>query len=185
MKFAVSQDASLMTVPDGARVTASVGIGPRSDIGFGLTVDLELHFPGAAIADVQKKSLMPGTRSSPIHIQTAETSIWRLRWFDASNLCGLIEGKIISHHKKRSNTEETFILITYCRCLSGGLVHSVEGDRHDYDDKSSRDGSGRRASVHLSAVRANRIHIGGGSGCISRRRDTWKSHGARCAWRRR
>lgn len=54
MKFATGQDASLARVPDNAEVTATVGIGPRPDMGFGLTVDLKVHFPGVDQADVQK-----------------------------------------------------------------------------------------------------------------------------------
>ncbi|MEO1330697.1 MAG: organic hydroperoxide resistance protein [Pseudomonadota bacterium] len=54
MKFATTQDASLAKVPDDATVKASVGIGPRSDMGFGLTVALEVHFPGVDAAEVQK-----------------------------------------------------------------------------------------------------------------------------------
>ncbi len=35
-----------VTVPDDASVTATVGIGPRSEGGFGITVELEVHLPG-------------------------------------------------------------------------------------------------------------------------------------------
>lgn len=54
MRFATSQDDSLAEVPEDATVKATVGIGPRSDKGFGLTVDLEVHFPGADTAEVEK-----------------------------------------------------------------------------------------------------------------------------------
>ena len=54
MKFATTQDKSLAKVPDDAEVTAKVGIGPRSDKGFGLRVDLTVHFPGVDTAEVQK-----------------------------------------------------------------------------------------------------------------------------------
>ena len=53
MKFAASQDQSLIKVPDDATVRATVGIGPREDMGFGLTVDLEVNFPGADKSDVE------------------------------------------------------------------------------------------------------------------------------------
>lgn len=46
MKFAASQDKALPKVPADASVTATVGIGPRSDKGFGLTVALEVTLPG-------------------------------------------------------------------------------------------------------------------------------------------
>jgi organic hydroperoxide reductase OsmC/OhrA len=54
MRFATGQDSSLAAVPDDATVAATVGIGPRSDQGFGLTVDLEVHFPGVDVAEVQR-----------------------------------------------------------------------------------------------------------------------------------
>jgi Ohr subfamily peroxiredoxin len=54
MRFATTQDNSLASVPEDATVNAQVGIGPRSDKGFGLTVDLEVHFPGVDTAEVEK-----------------------------------------------------------------------------------------------------------------------------------
>lgn len=45
MRFA-AQSEKLGTVPDDAKVTAQVGIGPRSDGGFGLTVKLIVSMPG-------------------------------------------------------------------------------------------------------------------------------------------
>ena len=45
MRFAAASE-KLGNVPDAASVTASVGIGPRSDGGFGLTVDLTVALPG-------------------------------------------------------------------------------------------------------------------------------------------
>ncbi|MEO1492382.1 MAG: organic hydroperoxide resistance protein [Pseudomonadota bacterium] len=54
MKFAVGQDASLARVPEDAEVTATVGIGPRPDKGFGLTVALTVHFPGVDPAEAQR-----------------------------------------------------------------------------------------------------------------------------------
>ena len=46
MKFAASQDATLPRIPSDASVNATVGIGPRSDKGFGLDVALEISLPG-------------------------------------------------------------------------------------------------------------------------------------------
>jgi Ohr subfamily peroxiredoxin len=44
MKFVASQ--SKMKVPDATTVTATVGIGPRSEGGFGITAELEVSLPG-------------------------------------------------------------------------------------------------------------------------------------------
>ncbi|MET3470348.1 Ohr subfamily peroxiredoxin [Novosphingobium sp. 1529] len=46
MKFAASQDKALPRVPADIAVDSAVGIGPRSDGGFGLTVALTVHLPG-------------------------------------------------------------------------------------------------------------------------------------------
>lgn len=46
MKFAASQDTGLPRVPADASVIATVGIGPRSDKGFGLAVELRVVLPG-------------------------------------------------------------------------------------------------------------------------------------------
>lgn len=53
MKFAASQNADFPQVTGDTQVTATVGIGPREDKGFGLTVDLEIHIPDRDIAEVQ------------------------------------------------------------------------------------------------------------------------------------
>ncbi|MEM8540140.1 MAG: organic hydroperoxide resistance protein [Pseudomonadota bacterium] len=52
MRFA-AQHENLGTVPDDARVEAKVGIGPRSDGGFGLKVELLVALPGvdSAVAE--------------------------------------------------------------------------------------------------------------------------------------
>jgi osmotically inducible protein OsmC len=44
MKFVASQDKQ--KVPDDAKVTANVGIGPRSEGGFGLEITLDVSVPG-------------------------------------------------------------------------------------------------------------------------------------------
>ncbi|MEI9850261.1 MAG: organic hydroperoxide resistance protein [Sphingomonas sp.] len=46
MKFAASQDKALPRVPADAGVSATVGIGPRADKGFGLAVELAISLPG-------------------------------------------------------------------------------------------------------------------------------------------
>jgi Ohr subfamily peroxiredoxin len=54
MRFAVTQDKSLPVVPENATVHSKVGIGPRSDQGFGLAVTLEVHLPGVSKADAER-----------------------------------------------------------------------------------------------------------------------------------
>lgn len=54
MKFAQSQDKSLPAVPADTSVEAHVGIGPRSEGGFGLKVDLVVTMPGLDKADAEK-----------------------------------------------------------------------------------------------------------------------------------
>jgi Ohr subfamily peroxiredoxin len=46
MKFAASQDKALPRIPTDSAVEATVGIGPRSDKGFGLAVKLVVTLPG-------------------------------------------------------------------------------------------------------------------------------------------
>ncbi|MBV7396185.1 organic hydroperoxide resistance protein [Mameliella sediminis] len=53
MRFA-AQSEKLGSVPDDAKVTAHVGIGPRSDGGFGLKVKLAVSMPGVE-RDVAEK----------------------------------------------------------------------------------------------------------------------------------
>ena len=48
-------------VPDGSTVTATVGIGPRSEGGFGITAELDMLLPGMADADA--KSLVETTHT--------------------------------------------------------------------------------------------------------------------------
>ena len=43
-----------MTVPADAKVTATVGIGPRSEGGFGITADLRVELPGLSHEDAEK-----------------------------------------------------------------------------------------------------------------------------------
>jgi lipoyl-dependent peroxiredoxin len=44
MRVAAGQ--TKIKVPDGTTVTASIGIGPRSEGGFGITADLDVYLPG-------------------------------------------------------------------------------------------------------------------------------------------
>lgn len=53
MRFAATSE-KLGTVPDNATVTAHVGIGPRSDGGFGLKVKLVVAMPGVERAVAEK-----------------------------------------------------------------------------------------------------------------------------------
>ncbi len=43
-----------LKVPSDTTVTATVGIGPRSEGGFGITADLEVHVPGLDRADAER-----------------------------------------------------------------------------------------------------------------------------------
>lgn len=52
MKF-VAPELSLK-VPNEATVTATVGIGPRSEGGFGITADLKVNLPGLDKADAER-----------------------------------------------------------------------------------------------------------------------------------
>jgi len=51
MKFVASQGGS--KVPDNTTVTATVGMGPRSEGGFGIDVELAVSLPGLAHADAE------------------------------------------------------------------------------------------------------------------------------------
>ena len=46
MKFVASQNKDGVKVPDDATVQSSVGIGPRSEGGFGLDIELKVTLPG-------------------------------------------------------------------------------------------------------------------------------------------
>ena len=53
MKAAVGQDKSLPRVPGDATVHADVGIGPRSEGGFGIDVELKVNLPGVDRAQAE------------------------------------------------------------------------------------------------------------------------------------
>ena len=48
-------------VPDGSTVTATIGIGPRSEGGFGITAELDVYLPG--MADVDANALVETTHT--------------------------------------------------------------------------------------------------------------------------
>ena len=52
MRVAAGQ--TKIKVPEGTTVTATVGIGPRSEGGFGITAELDVYLPGLATADATK-----------------------------------------------------------------------------------------------------------------------------------
>lgn len=52
LRVAASQ--TKIKVPEGTTVTATVGIGPRSEGGFGITAELDVHLPGMPDADAAK-----------------------------------------------------------------------------------------------------------------------------------
>ena len=54
MKFATTQDSSLAKVPADVSVDAEVGIGPRAEGGFGLTVKLTVAMPGVDKSEIQR-----------------------------------------------------------------------------------------------------------------------------------
>ncbi len=51
MKFVASKGGP--KVPDDATVSATVGMGPRSEGGFGIDVELDVHLPGLSHADAE------------------------------------------------------------------------------------------------------------------------------------
>lgn len=54
MQFAAGQDDSLAKVPADVSVDASVGIGPRAEGGFGLTVTLSVKMPGVGRSEAER-----------------------------------------------------------------------------------------------------------------------------------
>ncbi len=52
MRVAAGQ--TKIKVPDGSTVTATIGIGPRSEGGFGITADLDVYLPGLAEDEAKK-----------------------------------------------------------------------------------------------------------------------------------
>ena len=54
MKFVASQDKGGTQVPNDAAVNAQVGIGPRSEGGFGLDIELKITLPGVDHAKAEE-----------------------------------------------------------------------------------------------------------------------------------
>jgi Ohr subfamily peroxiredoxin len=52
MRVAAAQ--TKIKLPEGSTVTATVGIGPRSEGGFGITAELDVYLPGLANVDSNK-----------------------------------------------------------------------------------------------------------------------------------
>ena len=52
MKFVASQDK--INVPEATEVTATIGIGPRSEGGFGITAELQVSLPGMPHEEAEK-----------------------------------------------------------------------------------------------------------------------------------
>lgn len=50
----VASGQTKIPLPQGTTVTATIGIGPRSEGGFGITAELEVLLPGLPEADAQK-----------------------------------------------------------------------------------------------------------------------------------
>ncbi|GAB7536073.1 organic hydroperoxide resistance protein [Burkholderia sp. 22PA0099] len=50
----VASQQTKIKVPDGTTVTATIGIGPRSEGGFGITAELDVFLPGLPEADAAK-----------------------------------------------------------------------------------------------------------------------------------
>ncbi len=55
----VASQQTKIKVPEGTTVTATVGIGPRSEGGFGITADLDAYLPG--LSDADAKTLVDAT----------------------------------------------------------------------------------------------------------------------------
>ena len=55
----VAQQQTKIKVPDGTTVTATIGIGPRSEGGFGITAELDVYLPG--LPEAEAKTLVEAT----------------------------------------------------------------------------------------------------------------------------
>jgi organic hydroperoxide reductase OsmC/OhrA len=49
----VASAQTKIKVPEGSTVTATIGIGPRSEGGFGITAALDVYLPGLSEADAK------------------------------------------------------------------------------------------------------------------------------------
>jgi Ohr subfamily peroxiredoxin len=50
----VAANQTRIKLPEGSTVTATIGIGPRSEGGFGITAELDVNLPGLAEAEARK-----------------------------------------------------------------------------------------------------------------------------------
>jgi len=50
----VASAQTKIKLPEGSTVTATIGIGPRSEGGFGITADLDVYLPGLPAAEAKK-----------------------------------------------------------------------------------------------------------------------------------
>lgn len=50
----VASGQTKIKVPEGTTVTATIGIGPRSEGGFGITAELDVYLPGLAEGEARK-----------------------------------------------------------------------------------------------------------------------------------
>ena len=50
----VASGETKIKLPEGSTVSATIGIGPRSEGGFGITAELDVYLPGLADADARK-----------------------------------------------------------------------------------------------------------------------------------
>ena len=70
MRFYAGQQK--VKVPDNAKVTVSVGIGPREDVGFGLDVKIKVDLPGVE-KDVAEDLIAGGHKVCPYSHATSGT----------------------------------------------------------------------------------------------------------------
>lgn len=54
MKFVAGNEDGYVAVPEDTKVQSTVGIGPRSEGGFGLEIALQITMPGVDAADAEK-----------------------------------------------------------------------------------------------------------------------------------
>ena len=50
----VGAQQTKISIPEGSTVKADIGIGPRSEGGFGITAELDVYLPGLSKADAEK-----------------------------------------------------------------------------------------------------------------------------------
>lgn len=75
MKYATTLDKTLAKVPNDATVKATVGIGLRADVGFGLVVTLEVNLPGVDHAEAERTAAAGHTICPYSHATTGNISV--------------------------------------------------------------------------------------------------------------